>query len=145
MVSAFGAFLDPVADKLMVAAALVLLATCPPLALAPLGAPLWLIPAPSIIIIGREITMSALREWASAAGGAARAAVAVNALGKWKTAAQMGAITLLLGADAVGGGSAAHAAAAAAAATGVALLWVSAALAATSLGVYAVALLPHMS
>lgn len=40
--------------------------------------------------IGREITMSALREWAATMGGAARDAVAVNSLGKWKTASQVG-------------------------------------------------------
>ena len=50
----------------------------------------------SAIIIGREITMSALREWASAKGGDAHKAVKVNNLGKWKTATQMVAISVLL-------------------------------------------------
>nr|PNR45039.1 hypothetical protein PHYPA_014810 [Physcomitrium patens] len=93
--SEFGAFLDPVADKLMVATTLVLLCTRPPVAaLAKVGP--WLLPVPAITIIGREITMSALREWAASQGGDVRQAVAVNSLGKWKTAAQMVALTLLL-------------------------------------------------
>src|SRR5574343_134876 len=66
--SAFGAFLDPVADKLMVAAAL--------------------------IIIGREITISALREWMAKIGAAK--SVAVSMLGKVKTTAQMLALPMLL-------------------------------------------------
>ena len=49
----------------------------------------YLMAVPSSIIIGREITMSALREWASAKGGDAHKAVKVNSLGKWKTATQM--------------------------------------------------------
>jgi CDP-diacylglycerol--glycerol-3-phosphate 3-phosphatidyltransferase len=81
--SDFGAFLDPVADKLMVAAALVVLVQ--------LGRVDALI---ALIIIGREITISALREWMANIG--ARASVAVSMLGKLKTAAQMIAIALLL-------------------------------------------------
>jgi CDP-diacylglycerol--glycerol-3-phosphate 3-phosphatidyltransferase len=81
--SAFGAFLDPVADKLMVATALVLLT-------ADERAPAIL----TVIIIGREITISALREWMAEIGK--RAAVAVSWMGKVKTAAQMVAIVLLL-------------------------------------------------
>ncbi|SCY17033.1 CDP-diacylglycerol--glycerol-3-phosphate 3-phosphatidyltransferase [Thiohalorhabdus denitrificans] len=81
--SAFGAFLDPVADKLMVATALVLLT-------ADGRAPAIL----TVIIIGREITISALREWMAELGK--RAAVAVSWMGKLKTAAQMVAIVLLL-------------------------------------------------
>ncbi len=81
--SAFGAFLDPVADKLMVAAALIVLVQ--------LGRIDAII---ATIIIGREITISALREW-MAKIGAARS-VAVSLLGKVKTAAQMTAIPLLL-------------------------------------------------
>lgn len=87
----FGAFLDPVADKVMVATALVLLAVSPP-------AP-WLpqhLTVPVSLIICREITMSALREWAAAAGGAASKAVKVNTLGKWKTALQMCSMSVLL-------------------------------------------------
>jgi CDP-diacylglycerol--glycerol-3-phosphate 3-phosphatidyltransferase/cardiolipin synthase len=81
--SAFGAFLDPVADKLMVAAALIVLVQ--------LGRTDAII---ATIIIGREITISALREW-MAKIGAARS-VAVSMLGKVKTVAQMTAIPLLL-------------------------------------------------
>src|SRR3990167_6990634 len=81
----FGAFLDPVADKLMVAVALVLLVAE--------HANLWLT-LPAAIIIGREIVISALREWMAELG--ARAHVAVSNLGKWKTAAQMVALVILL-------------------------------------------------
>ncbi len=82
----FGAFLDPVADKLMVAVALVLLVAE--------HANLWLT-LPAAIIIGREIVVSALREWMAELG--ARAQVAVSNLAKWKTAAQMVALIMLLG------------------------------------------------
>ena len=81
----FGAFLDPVADKLMVAVALVLLVED--------HANLWM-SLPAAIIIGREIVISALREWMAELG--ARAQVAVSSLGKWKTAAQMLALVTLL-------------------------------------------------
>jgi len=81
--SAFGAFLDPVADKLMVAAALIVLVE--------LGRMNAVI---AFIIIGREITISALREW-MAKLGAARS-VAVSFIGKLKTTAQMVAVPLLL-------------------------------------------------
>ena len=81
--SAFGAFLDPVADKLMVAGAL--------LVLVQLGRVNAII---AFIIIGREIAISALREWMAQIG--ASKSVAVSSLGKIKTAAQMTAIPLLL-------------------------------------------------
>lgn len=81
--SAFGAFLDPVADKLMVAAALIILVQ--------LGRTDAII---ATIIIGREITISALREWMAKIGAAKN--VAVSMLGKIKTAAQMLAIPALL-------------------------------------------------
>ena len=81
--SAFGAFLDPVADKLLVCAALVLL-----LELQRIDALV------AIVIIGREIAISALREWMASMG--ARASVAVHSIGKLKTAAQMVAIPMLL-------------------------------------------------
>jgi len=81
----FGAFLDPVADKLMVAVALVLLVQA--------HANLWLT-LPAAVIIGREIVISALREWMAEIG--ARAHVAVSNLGKWKTTAQMVALVILL-------------------------------------------------
>jgi CDP-diacylglycerol--glycerol-3-phosphate 3-phosphatidyltransferase/cardiolipin synthase len=83
--SPFGAFLDPVADKLMVAVALLLLVQSEP-------TPALAIPA--AIIIGREITISALREWMAEVG--ARATVAVSMIGKVKTAVQMVAILLLI-------------------------------------------------
>lgn len=81
--SAFGAFLDPVADKLMVAAALIVLVQ-----LGRLDAIL------AAIIIGREITISALREWMAQIG--AHKSIAVSMIGKIKTFAQMTAIPLLL-------------------------------------------------
>lgn len=123
--SAFGAFLDPVADKLMVATVLVLLSTLP-VPSGPLAGNAWILPVLSCgeswrgehtfllfllfftfylfifilcsfpAIIGREITMSALREWAAALGPDAHRAVAVNWLGKCKTATQMISLSLLL-------------------------------------------------
>ncbi|KXZ50063.1 hypothetical protein GPECTOR_18g42 [Gonium pectorale] len=87
----FGAFLDPVADKIMVATTLVLLAVSPPAPWSP-----QYMTAPVVLIICREITMSALREWAAAAGGGASKAVKVNTLGKWKTALQMVSMSVLL-------------------------------------------------
>jgi CDP-diacylglycerol--glycerol-3-phosphate 3-phosphatidyltransferase len=81
--SKFGAFLDPVADKLLVAACLIVLVHDQRVH--------GLI---ALIIIGREITISALREWMASIG--ARTAVAVNELGKWKTAVQMIALPMLL-------------------------------------------------
>ena len=92
LVSSFGAFLDPVADKLMVAAALVLLCTKTAAGLSAVS-----IAIPATIFFGREITMSAIREWAAAAGGEAHGAVAVNSYGKWKTATQLVALSILLG------------------------------------------------
>eukprot|EP00878_Enallax_costatus_P030160 GHUV01032817.1.p3 GENE.GHUV01032817.1~~GHUV01032817.1.p3 ORF type:complete len:125 (+),score=47.83 GHUV01032817.1:1384-1758(+) len=79
----------------MVATVLVLLST-QPLAAGPLAGNAWVMPVVTLIIVGREITMSALREWAATLGPAARSAVAVNAWGKWKTATQMVALTCLL-------------------------------------------------
>jgi CDP-diacylglycerol--glycerol-3-phosphate 3-phosphatidyltransferase len=81
--SAFGAFLDPVADKLIVVGALVVL-----LHLARVD------PLVALIIVGREIAISALREWMAKVGQAASVAVAF--VGKLKTVAQMVAIPLLL-------------------------------------------------
>ena len=88
--SAFGAFLDPVADKLMVAAALIILVQ-----LERVDAII------ALIIIGREITISALREWMAQIGEAK--SVAVSVLGKIKTVSQMLAIPLLLYHDPLGG------------------------------------------
>lgn len=83
LITKFGAFLDPVADKLMVCAALIVL-----LALDRVGAFV------ALVIIGREIAISALREWMAQIG--AHASVAVSSLGKLKTVAQMVAIPMLL-------------------------------------------------
>lgn len=81
----FGAFLDPVADKLMVSVALIMLVQ--------VHGSLWLT-VPAMVIVGREIVISALREWMAEVGQ--RASVAVSYIGKLKTAAQMGSITALL-------------------------------------------------
>ncbi len=81
--SSFGAFLDPVADKLMVTAALMIL-----LQLSRINALV------ALVIVGREIAISALREWMAQLG--ASKSVAVNWLGKIKTIAQMVAIPMLL-------------------------------------------------
>ncbi len=85
METPFGAFLDPVADKLMVACVLVLIVQQQ-------GSPYLAVPA--AIIIGREITIASLREWMAEIGQ--RAKVQVSQLAKWKTASQMLAIGLLL-------------------------------------------------
>jgi len=83
--SPFGAFLDPVADKLLVASTLLLL----------VGAKdIHYITLPAIIIVGREIVISALREWMAEVGS--RASVRVSYIGKVKTAMQMLALVLLL-------------------------------------------------
>jgi CDP-diacylglycerol---glycerol-3-phosphate 3-phosphatidyltransferase len=85
LTSSFGAFLDPVADKLIVSTALVLLLQADPqITLALVAA----------VIIGREITVSALREWMSQIG--ARAHVAVSVFGKWKTTLQIIGISFML-------------------------------------------------
>lgn len=83
--SPFGAFLDPVADKLMVAISLALLVES--------YGNLW-ITIPAVVIIGREIVISALREWMAEVGK--RASVAVSYIGKLKTALQMLAIMLMI-------------------------------------------------
>ena len=113
--SAFGAFLDPVADKLMVAAALIVLVQ--------LGRADAII---ATIIIGREITISALREWMATIG--ASRSVAVSLLGKIKTAAQMAAIPLLLFQDALLGLDTMQA--------GNWLIWIAALLTLWSMGYY---------
>ncbi len=85
LMSSFGAFLDPVADKLMVATALVVLVSKNPSVLFALSA---------AIIIGREIAISSLREWMAEMGK--RGQVKVSGLGKLKTIFQMTAISFLL-------------------------------------------------
>ena len=97
--SAFGAFLDPVADKLMVAVALVLVVHANGREAADLVG--MLIAVCAMAIIGRELTVSGLREWMASIG--ARELVAVSWLGKVKTAAQMIALALLLYGDTVFG------------------------------------------
>ena len=114
--SAFGAFLDPVADKLMVAGAL--------LVLVQLGRVNAII---AFIIIGREITISALREWMAEIG--ARKSVAVSSLGKIKTAAQMVAIPMLLFHDPLLGAIDMHF-------WGVVLLWIAGVLTVWSMFYY---------
>lgn len=93
--SPFGAFLDPVADKLMVSTVLILLSSKPFVSGYFAGNP-WLMPSITSAIIGREIAMSALREWAASLGSEAHKAVAVSPLGKWKTTTQMTALVFLL-------------------------------------------------
>lgn len=83
--SRFGAFLDPVADKLFVAAALIMLVQ--------VHDTIWLV-VPAIVIVSREIAVSALREWMAQIGQRAR--VSVSMVGKVKTVAQIAAITGLL-------------------------------------------------
>jgi CDP-diacylglycerol---glycerol-3-phosphate 3-phosphatidyltransferase len=83
--SAFGAFLDPVADKLMVATVLILLVER--------HASVW-IALPTVLIVAREIAVSALREWAAVRGAAG--SIPVSWLGKLKTTTQMLALLLLL-------------------------------------------------
>ena len=85
LTSKLGAFLDPVADKLMVTTALILLVDY---------YQMWFITIPSLIIITREITVSALREWMSSVG--ASASVKVAWLGMVKTFVQIFAILFLL-------------------------------------------------
>ena len=85
MGSAFGAFLDPVADKLMVAVTLFLLVQ---------NNPTPLMAVTSAVIVGREISISALREWMAEIGQ--RATVRVATVGKVKTAMQIVAIVVLL-------------------------------------------------
>ena len=90
--SRFGAFLDPVADKLMVVIVLVLLVQ---------GDPKSFVDVVAMIIIGREITISALREWMATVG--ARAKVAVSWLGKVKTTLQMFGIAFMVYRDSLFG------------------------------------------
>jgi CDP-diacylglycerol--glycerol-3-phosphate 3-phosphatidyltransferase len=114
----FGAFLDPVADKIMVAVALVLLVERHNDLLFTLAA---------CVIIGREIVVSALREWMAELGK--RTSVAVSMIGKVKTGFQMVSIVVLLAVDAERDGSEVLAA-------GVVLLYVAAALTIWSMWVY---------
>lgn len=123
--SPLGAFLDPVADKLIVAVALVLLVQRHP--------SVWLA-LPAAVIIGREITISALREWMAQLG--ARRRVAVSWSGKLKTTAQMLALVLMLYREPVLGVSAFDA--------GFVLLYVAAALTLWSMMKYLAAAWPEL-
>ena len=113
--SAFGAFLDPVADKLMVAAALIVLVEFERIAA-----------VVAMIIIGREIAISALREWMATIGQ--RGSVAVSLIGKVKTVAQMVAIPLLLFHDRIGAFAPQR--------VGTWLIWIAAVLTLVSMGYY---------
>ena len=122
--SAFGAFLDPVAEKLMVATALIIL--------------VWLDRVDAIfavIIIGREITISALREWMAQIG--ARKSVAVSMIGKIKTFAQMLSIPLLLYHAPIGAFDTRF--------HGIWLMYVAAALTLWSMGYYMYMAWPHLA
>ena len=90
--SSFGAFLDPVADKLMVAAALLVLLADPRIQAQVFDTRLFTVVV--IVILGREIAVSALREWMAEIGS--RKSVAVSVVGKFKTASQMLATGFLL-------------------------------------------------
>lgn len=128
-VSAFGAFLDPVADKLMVVIALVLLVDVNPTPF-----PGLLLVVPAGIIIGREIVVSALREWMAEIGE--RAQVAVSVIGKIKTSAQMVALLLLLYQEPIGGLPTVE--------LGFVLLYMSAGLTLWSMGIYIRAAWPKL-
>ena len=90
--SQFGEFLDPVADKLVVAAVLVLLVSDGDVLARVVSQKLFIVAV--VVIIGREIAVSALREWVAQSG--ARAGMAGSTLGKVKTTVQIIAIALLL-------------------------------------------------
>ncbi|RCV90957.1 CDP-diacylglycerol--glycerol-3-phosphate 3-phosphatidyltransferase [Billgrantia montanilacus] len=120
----FGAFLDPVADKLMVAVALALLIER--------FDSVWLT-LPALVIIGREIVISALREWMAEMGK--RGSVAVSWLGKVKTTLQMVALLLLL----------AFSPGTQLALVGVATLYVAAILTLWSMALYLRSAWPHLS
>jgi len=93
--SALGAFLDPVADKLMVVTALVLIVSHEPSELRFIKFnPHLLITLTAAVIVGREITISALREWMAEMG--ARGKVAVTSMGKLKTIFQMTGLSMML-------------------------------------------------
>jgi CDP-diacylglycerol--glycerol-3-phosphate 3-phosphatidyltransferase/cardiolipin synthase len=124
--SALGAFLDPVADKLMVAVVLVLLLQRDPT--------VWLA-LPCAVIIGREIAISALREWMAEIG--ARRKVAVSGLGKVKTISQMLALILMLLREPIAGLPVYD--------IGFVLLYVAAVLTLWSMCVYLLAAWPRLS
>ena len=122
--SPFGAFLDPVVDKLMVVAALVMLASDPRILERVLDPRLFAIVV--LVIVGREIAVSALREWMAEYGKRSR--VAVSYVGKIKTTAQMAAIAVLLWREPIAGLSVVR--------TGEILLYVAAGLTLWSMFIY---------
>ena len=122
--SAFGAFLDPVADKLMVAAALIIL-----LQLGRLDAIF------ALIIIGREIAISALREWMAQLGESK--SVTVSFIGKIKTASQMIAIPMLLYDEPLGAFDPHW--------VGTRLIWLAALLTLISMAYYLIMALPEIN
>jgi len=85
LTSRLGAFLDPVADKLIVAAALVLIVS---------GDSRWFVVIMAVVIIGREIAVSALREWMAEIG--ARGRIKVSQLAKYKTIMQITGLSMML-------------------------------------------------
>jgi len=121
-----GAFLDPVADKLIVAVALVLIVSRDPRPIIVLTA---------AVIIGREIAISALREWMAGIGQ--RTAVAVSRIGKYKTILQMVGLTMLLFRDDLFGLPIYL--------IGIWLTVIAAALTLISMGLYLRAAWPHLS
>jgi CDP-diacylglycerol--glycerol-3-phosphate 3-phosphatidyltransferase len=125
MVSRLGAFLDPVADKLMVSAALIVLIS--------LGRVDDFV---ALVIIGREIAVSALREWMAQIGKSS--SVAVNSLGKIKTIAQMVAVPMLLFHDRLFGLIDVHL-------IGTLLIYVAAVLTVYSMLIYLKLAWPHLN
>ena len=125
MTSPLGAFLDPVADKLMVSAALIVLLS--------LGRIDEFV---ALVIIGREIAVSALREWMAQIGKSS--SVAVNSLGKIKTIAQMVAIPMLLFHDPLFGLINVHM-------IGTVLIYVAAVLTVYSMLIYLRMAWPHLN
>lgn len=123
--SAFGAFLDPVADKLTVSIALVLIVSAH-------SGPLIAVPA--AIIIGRELMISALREWMASTGNVA--AVKVTFMGKVKTSGQLWAIGFMLYEKPIGSFSPLD--------FGIVLLYISAALTLWSMVTYLIAAWPSL-
>lgn len=115
--SSFGAFLDPVADKLIVSVAIILLVSANPSVFVVL---------PSLVIICREITMLALREWMAEIGQ--RELVAVTMIAKVKTVSQAIAIILMLYREPIGDWNVYQ--------TGLVLLYISATLTLTSMATY---------
>ncbi|MDT8385830.1 MAG: CDP-diacylglycerol--glycerol-3-phosphate 3-phosphatidyltransferase [Gammaproteobacteria bacterium] len=124
--SAFGEFLDPVADKLIVGVVLIMLVQ---------DNPHWWFVIPASIIVGREIAISALREWMAKIGE--RAQVAVSVIGKIKTTVQMIALLLLLYRDPLWGLPIHEA--------GILLLYIAAALTLWSMVIYLKAAWPVLA